>query len=265
MTDATDTANAGKKTPVRLARAEDVKSEANPRVFEVTFRMFKEQILNGELKPKDKLLPERELSQKLGVSRASLREVMRVLALLGVVEIRPGQGAFVREPDLSMLQDFFGLVLAMEPALYEHLLEARMAIECRAIRLACRYAGPEDKARLAEAITQIQATVNDPDLGAEADFAFHAAMIQASGNKVLQLIYEAIATHLLRSHHERREAVVGRQEVIDSLPGDHIRVFEAIVAGDPDAAEAVLKEHFMLAKRAAHSWQAGAQNGKEKQ
>ncbi|QJR17622.1 FadR/GntR family transcriptional regulator [Pelagibacterium halotolerans] len=238
---------------VRNPRGVDVKSETNPRVFEVTFRMFKDQILNGELRPGDKLLPERELSQKLGVSRASLREVMRVLALLGVVEIKPGQGAFVRKPDLHMLQDFFGLVLAMEPALYEHLLEARMAIECRAIRLACRYAGPEVRAQLIDALDKIQHTVDDPDLGAEADFAFHAAIVEASGNKVLKLIYEAIASHLRRSHHERREAVAGKPDIIDSLSGDHVRVYDAIIAGDPDQAEAVLKEHFVLAQRTGRS------------
>jgi GntR family transcriptional repressor for pyruvate dehydrogenase complex len=233
-------------------RAEtDVKSADAPKVFEEIFRLFKAQLLSGELKPGDRLLPERELSQKLGISRASLREVMRVLALLGVVEVRPGQGTFIRKPDLSFLQDFFGLVLAMQPTLYEHLLEARIAIECRAIRLATRQASPEDHARIADALRRIGQTVADPDLGAEADFEFHAAIVRASQNEVLLFIHEAIASHLRRSHHERREAVVGRPEVLSSLLEDHDRVYEAILTGDPDRAEAVLKEHFVLAQRAA--------------
>src|SRR5690606_3970157 len=136
------------------------------------FRLFKGQLLSGELKPSDRLLPDRELAQKLGVSRPSLREVMRALDLLGVVEIRPGQGTFIKRRDLSILRDFFGLVLAMEPTLYEHLLETRIALECRAIRLACRQASPEDHARLSEALHRIRSTVDDPNLGAEADFDF---------------------------------------------------------------------------------------------
>lgn len=234
---------------VSMSARQGVTREPVPKVFEQTFRLFKEQILNGELRPRDRLLPERDLSQQLGVSRASLREVMRVLALLGVVEVRPGQGTFVREPDLGMLQDFFGLVLAMQPAAYDHLLEARMAIECRAIRLACRYMGPEDRARLSAALEAIRATVDDPDQGAEADFAFHAVVVQASGNNVLMLIYEAIASHLRRSHHERREAVVNRPEVIAALAEEHAMVYDAMLEGDPDKAEAVLKDHFDLAQR----------------
>ena len=213
--------------------------------------MFKDQILSGELRPEDKLLPERELSQKLGVSRASLREVVRSLALLGVVEIRPGHGTYVREPDLSMLQDFFGLVLAMQPTVYEHLLDARTAIECHAVRLACRHATHEDRARLVKGLEAIESTVGDADLGAEADFEFHTAIVEASGNKVLILIYEAIATQLRRSHHERREAVVNKPEIVQMLTAEHARVYEAILAGDPDRAETVLRDHFSLAQRIA--------------
>jgi GntR family transcriptional regulator, transcriptional repressor for pyruvate dehydrogenase complex len=236
--------------PALSLRADtEVKTSAEPKVFEEVFRLFKSQLIAGELRPSDKLLPERELSQKLGVSRASLREVMRVLALLGVVEIRPGQGAFIRAPDLSILQDFFGLVLAMQPTLYEHLLEARIAIECRAIRLACRQASPEDHARIASALKRIASTVDDPDLGAEADFDFHAAIVRASQNEVLLFIHEAIASHLRRSHHERREAVVGKQHVLSTLSEDHSRVYEAILEGDPDNAETLLRAHFTLAQR----------------
>lgn len=228
-----------------------VKATAEPRVFEAVFRLFKSQLVSGELKPSDRLLPERELAQKLGVSRPSLREVMRALDLLGVVEIRPGQGTFIRSPDLSILQDFFGLVLAMEPSLYEHLMETRIALECRAIRLACRQASPEDHARLAEALRRIRNTVDDPNLGAEADFDFHAGIVRASQNRVLLLIHEAIASQLRRSHHERREALRGTSETQMLLTEDHVRIYEAIRSGDPDRAESVLKEHYSLAHRAS--------------
>ncbi|MDB5474281.1 MAG: transcriptional regulator, GntR family [Devosia sp.] len=227
-----------------------VKASAEPRVFEQVFRLFKSQLVSGELKPSDRLLPERELAQKLGVSRPSLREVMRALDLLGVVEIRPGQGTFIRRPDLSILQDFFGLVLAMEPTLYEHLMETRIALECRAIRLACRQGNPEDHARLSEALHRIRNTVDDPNMGAEADFDFHAAIVRASQNQVLLLMHEAIAAQLRRSHHERRESLRGTSETQMLLTEDHVRIYDAIRTGDPERAEMVLKEHYSLAQRA---------------
>lgn len=226
-------------------------------VFEDIFRLFKTQLLEGELKPGDRLLPERDLAAKLGISRASLREVMRTLALLGVIEIRPGQGAHVRAPDLSMLQDFFGLVLAMQPTHYDHLLEARIGIECRAIRLACQHASPEDHAQLATALRAIAATVDDPDRGADADFSFHAAIVRAARNEVLLFMHEAIGAQLRRSHHLRREAVADRPEVLSTIWEDHARVYEAILSRDPDHAESVLRDHFSLAQRAGLKANAG--------
>lgn len=247
------------EAPSRSAVLRDVemKGTGGSLVFEDVFRLFKAQLLDGELKPGDRLLPERELAAKLGVSRASLREVMRTLALLGVVEIRPGQRAFIRAPDMSMLQDFFGLALAMQPTHYDQLLEARIAIECRAIRLACQHAGSEDHAKLATALRAIGATVDDPDRGADADFSFHAAIVRAARNEVLQFMHEAIGAQLRRSHHIRREAVVGRPEVLSTIWEDHARVYEAILSRDPDKAEAVLRDHFSLAQRAGLEAKAG--------
>ena len=238
------------KSNARKRPASDLKAVGGSKVFEDVFHQFKEQLLAGDLRPGDRLLPERELSQKLGVSRASLREVMRTLTLLGVIEVRPGQGAFIRSPSLAMLQDFFGLVLAIQPSLYDHLFEARIGVECRAIRLACSQARPEDFAAMSSALDRIAETVEDPDAGAEADFSFHAAIVRAAHNDVLLFIHEAIGSHLRRSHHERREAVAGRPEVLSQMWEDHARVYEAIVGGEPDVAEGILKEHFVLAQRA---------------
>lgn len=253
-----DKTDVGAAIGSRGLRATEVKiSEPGTMVFEEIFRLFKTQLLEGDLKPGDRLLPERELATKLGVSRASLREVMRTLALLGVVEIRPGQGGFIRAPDLSMLQDFFGLVLAMQPSHYAHLLEARIGIECRAIRLACQHASPEDHAEIATALRAIAATVDDPERGADADFSFHAAIVRAARNDVLLFIHEAIGAQLRRSHHERREAVANRPDVLSTIWEDHARVYEAILSRDADHAEAVLRDHFSLAQRVELQMRAG--------
>ncbi|HEY8369082.1 MAG TPA: FadR/GntR family transcriptional regulator [Thermodesulfobacteriota bacterium] len=237
-------------TTRRIAADLSVVASTEAHLFEEIFQFFKSQLVSGVLRPGDRLLSERELATRLGVSRTSLREVMRAMALLGVVEIRPGQGTFVRSPDVGVLRDFFGVMLAMQPTVYEHVLEARIAIECHAIRLACTNARPEDEARLHLALDRILETVEDPDVGADADFEFHAAIVQASRNAVLLFVYEAIETLLRRSHHERRAAIIGRPDVLVTLGEAHRRVLDAILGRDPDRAEAVLREHFDLARNA---------------
>lgn len=231
----------------RITTEASIVAPGEAQVFEEIFQFFKGQLASGELKPSDRLLSERELSQRLGVSRASLREAMRAMALLGVIEIRPGQGTFVRSPDLSVLQDFFGVVLAMQPTVYDHVLEARIAIECHAVRLASLRAEAEDIRRLQAALRHVLDTVGDLETGAEADFKFHEAILRASHNEVLVFIHDAIGTLLRRSHVDRRAAVIGQTDYIARVSQAHRRIVEAIVKRDPDRAEAEMREHFLLA------------------
>ena len=216
--------------------------------FERIFLFFKEQLASGELRPGHRLLPERELAQRLGASRASLREVMRAMMLLGVIEIRPGQGAFVKSPSAGVLSDFFGVLLAMQPSIYDQILEARIAIECQAARLACANAHKSDLDRLADALADIEDTLLDESAGGEADFEFHRALVRASRNEVLCFIHEAIEALLRRSHLERRRAVINQPEFLVTLGDAHRQVIAAILAGDPDQAEAVVRRHFIIAQ-----------------
>lgn len=212
------------------------------------FSLFKEKLSTGELRPGQRLLPERELAQRFGVSRASLREAMRSLTMLGVIEIRPGQGAFVTAPDATVLRDFFGLLLAMQPSLYENILEARIAIECQAVRLACQHADKVDLERLEKALSDIQQTVWNDAAGGQADFEFHNALIRASHNEILLFIHEALEALVRRNHLERRRAVRGNHDFLATLADAHRDVIDAIIARDPDQAELVVRKHFTLAQ-----------------
>ena len=216
--------------------------------YERIFEFFRERLLSGELKPQDRLLPERELAQRLQVSRGSLREAMRAMAMLGIIEIRPGQGTFVRSPDVMVLKDFFGVMLAMRPQMYSDVLEARIAIECQAIRLACTNATESDLRRIEATLEEVLQTIHDTTEGAEADYTFHAAIVDASHNEVLQFIYDAITTLLKRSHLERRKKVVNEKEFLDTLGTAHRQIYEALISQDADHASAMLRAHFTLAQ-----------------
>ncbi|MBR9773311.1 FadR/GntR family transcriptional regulator [Halomonas sp.] len=212
------------------------------RVFEV----FRERVLNGEWRPGDRLPSERELALELKVGRPLLREVMRSLDMLGVLDIRHGKGAYVAKADFKVLSDFFAFYLAQEKNALDDVMQARIAIECQAVRLACDRATDNDIARIETCFKQLMATLEDPEQGGRADYLFHLAIVEASHCQSLMTLYHAISALLLKSHVQRRQITLGSDEVIEAHIDSHRQVFLAIVEGDGDKANQRLREHFSI-------------------
>ncbi|WP_136067535.1 FadR/GntR family transcriptional regulator [Modicisalibacter radicis] len=216
------------------------------RGAEKVFGYFRDQVLSGALNPGDRLPSERELSLTLGVGRPLLREVMRSLNMLGVLDIRHGKGAFIARANFGMLSDFFTFYLAQEQSALDDVMQARIAIECQAIRLACERATDADISRIETCFTQLTETVDDPERGGRSDYEFHIAIVEASHSQTLITLYHAISTMLLKSHVERRKTTANAPEIIESHIDSHRQVFLAIVEGDGDLAHQRLREHFAI-------------------
>jgi DNA-binding FadR family transcriptional regulator len=213
---------------------------------ESVFGALRERLLAGELKAGDRLPPERELALALGVSRPTLREALRSLAMLGFLDIRHGSGAYVRQPDIASVGDFLTLCMAQQPDMLDDVIQARIAIECQAIRLACEQASEADLNRIGGHLTALTQTLDDPDLGGKADFDFHSAIVKASRSPALTTLYRAISQLLMRSHVERRRLTVAAPGIRNYLVEAHREVFLSIVDRKPDEAEARLREHFAI-------------------
>lgn len=213
---------------------------------ERVFAFFRGQLLDGTLRAGDRLLGERELSLKLGVSRPLLREALRSLAMLGFLDIRHGKGAYVRHADVAVLSDFFTFCLAQQPDILDDVMQARIAIECQSIRLACARASEGDLKRIGSKLTRLMDTLHDPVEGGAADFAFHQAIVEAGRSPALATLYAAISDLLRRSHVQRRELTVSVSGILDYLVEAHREVFLSIVHRDPDKADAKLREHFAI-------------------
>jgi DNA-binding FadR family transcriptional regulator len=213
---------------------------------EKVFAFFRDALLDGTLKAGERLLGERELSLKLGVSRPLLREALRSLAMLGFLDIQHGRGAFVRQADIAVLSDFFTFSLAQQPDILDDVMDARIAIECQAIRLACDRASEADLKRIGSKLTRLMDTLHDPIEGGAADFAFHQAIVEAGRSEALNTLYGAIGDLLRRSHVQRREVTVSEPGIVDYLLEAHREVFLSIVDRNPDAADRKLREHFAI-------------------
>lgn len=207
---------------------------------------FKERLVRGELKIGDRVLPERELAQELSVGRPLLREVLKSLAMLGLLDIRPGSGTFIARADIRLLTDFFTFCMSQEQDVLEDVMQARIAIECQAIRLACERANESDLARIGQWLGALIETLDDPEAGGRADFMFHQSIVAASHSRSLTTLYGALSELLQQSHVERRRVTYRHRKVVGDLIAAHRQVFLSIVAKNPDEADQRLREHFAI-------------------
>lgn len=214
------------------------------RGYDRVFGFIRQQLVDGELRAGDVLAPERELATRLGVSRPVVREALRALAAIGVIDIRHGFGSVVRRPDFAELSDIFTLMLAQHEEGVDDIMEARIAIERQAIRLACRRANASDIDRLRDAVSEIAATVRDPKSGAAADFRFHSLLIAAAHSATLTTLYAAIEVLLRRSHYSRRARITDLPDIEAYLVEHHREILDAVIRREEALADELLTAHF---------------------
>ena len=119
-------------------------SKFNGKKYEYIFNYFSEQILSGELQLNDKIPPEREIAEKLGVSRNSVREVMHMLEITGLIECMQGSGNYVRCDPMEYMLKSVNMVMALMKIDYSEIFHIRTGYEYAAVRLAIETASPEE-------------------------------------------------------------------------------------------------------------------------
>jgi DNA-binding FadR family transcriptional regulator len=201
-------------------------------------------IVRGEIPPGDALPSEEELASQFDVSRPVVREAVKELAVLGMVESRQGRSTRVTPiddwnpfaPELLTARSAVG---AVDDFLLE-LLELRRLIETGAAGLAAVRASDEEITRMARAVEAMDASVADLERFTDGDIDFHNAMLRATGNHLLTRLIDMIGPVL---RFGRLISLTRRPEgPVDSQQG-HRRVLEAIRARDPEAARAAMREH----------------------
>ena len=175
-----------------------------------------------------------------------MREAVRAMEMIGVLETRHGRASTVRIPDASVLGEFFSLSLAQQPAIIDDIVEVRIALERQALRLACTRATDEDRRNLEHALEEIETTIDDVSRGGHADLNFHTLLVAAAHSPALSTVYGTI-THLLeRSHVERRRLIADSPKARNYLVDHHFRIYEAVRAGDASLADDLILSHFAI-------------------
>lgn len=215
------------------------------RIYQEIVRQVKAMIAEGRLKSGDRLPPERDLAEKFVVSRTSVREALRALESLGLVEIRPGEGTFVREVSVESLVEPLALVMVSQREALAELFEARQMIEPALAALAARRATPEELQEMERILEEQAKEVAAGRTGLEQDAEFHAAIGAAAHNRAITRIAHAVMD-LLRQSREESLNTPGRPTRSHE---DHRRVLAAIRARDEAAARAAMIAHLQAVER----------------
>jgi GntR family transcriptional repressor for pyruvate dehydrogenase complex len=193
----------------------------------------------GNLKPGDRLPSERDLAHSFGVSRPTIREAVRALAVLGVLKTRHGGGIYVSELRAEELLGPLQFFLSLEETSVESLYDARQLIEGGIAARAAAAASPADVAKLRELIVQQKAALNDPNAYRLLDIAFHEHIHTLGANPFLS----RAATSLNTLGLEFRTVASESTQVIAQSLLDHAAIVAALAANDANAAEEAMRQH----------------------
>ncbi len=223
--------------PKKISLVEDVIREISNYILE--------GILQGTIQTGSKIPPERELSESLGVGRSTLREAVKVLAMLGLLEVRPGQGTFVADGS----SDFYAAPLAWGLLIGERsiteLVEVRSLLDCEAASLAAQRATKEELENLGQDYERMrQAMIDgDPIQFAEADVRFHMSVALGAHNTV---IFQTMRT-IRRLLELWISKVLVDLESLSVTLDEHRQVYERICDGDANGAKEAMRRHVQAA------------------
>jgi GntR family transcriptional repressor for pyruvate dehydrogenase complex len=197
------------------------------------------QIREQELRPGDKLPAERQLAEMMVVSRPVLREALRALALMKVVDIRQGDGTYITSLEPKQLISHLDFVFSKDSVALVQLVEARRVVEAGNVRLAALRISDDEIAELERLVAQLAGCIDDPERFSELDIEMHVAVCAAAGNFLL-LQFMNIISALGRFSRERTG---GRREVREAALRDHHRLLDALRAHDQEEAEQSMLRH----------------------
>lgn len=205
-------------------------------------------ISEGEVEKGDRLPPERKIADNLNVGRSSVREALKSLKVLGILDVKPGGGTYLKNDGISLINNSIEWGIILNEDWIEDLMDVRHLIEPHLARLASQNRTEADLIILKEAVNKME-KLDDFNEFAEEDMHFHIALANASQNRIFSNIVETIQVMLRiwikRSIHAKKDLPIKYEE--------HREIYEAILKQDADLAQAAMLYH--LKKGNERFWQ----------
>ena len=209
-------------------------SIARKKIYEEISDIILSEIKSGKLKPGDKLPAITRMADSYGVSQASIREALNRLKVLDVIQVKHGHGSFVNQQMPLGFEQNFEIITKADIA---NLLDLRKIIEVGCARSACEKAEQKDLEKMEDALQKMWTAVENNELGEQADYDFHMAIAEATGNPLLINLMEDVSDTMIRTMKEtRRIWLYETKKSIQKIYDEHKLILKAIKDKDGEAA-----------------------------
>lgn len=228
------------------------KSEKKGNISQLVNRLtmyFADEILEGRLKRGDQIESDRELAKKLNVGRSAVREALKVLDVLGMIDIRLGQGTYITSRETNFFSVPLSWSLFLDGAQVKSILQVRGALELRAVQLAAQCEDKNKLDKLTDIYYRMQKTFQESkdtenlqnalQETLNADIEFHTCIAECSGNPIILSMLTTIRNFLKRVSGTGMVDVEQLQAVVE----EHQKLYGAIISGNVDAATQTMMKH----------------------
>ena len=213
----------------------------------------KTMILSGELKPGEKLPPEREFAEKLEVSRNSVREAIRIMDMMGIVSSQQGSGNYVTCEFQKSITETMAMMFAMDQIDYIQISQISYSLERLAFTLALDHASEEEIKLMEDCVNKLDKST-DASVNNELDKKIHYTLARASGNILILDILEACSGVIDEFVKDLRREIIQEESSKEALNDCHHRIVRALRAHDREAGILALKEHFSMIDKILLDW-----------
>lgn len=221
-------------------------------------RQIRELINSGQLKPGDRLPPERKLAEKLGVSRTHVREALQKLEFYGILKTLPQSGTVVAGMGITALEGLISDVLQLENSDFASLVETRVLLETHAVYLAAKRRTPDDIINLQKALDAYEQKVLREEQAVEEDLLFHLKIAEAGKNSVLRSLMLIITPDIVNSFIKLDICKDGR---FHRALEEHKVIVHHIVAQEPELAAEAMRTHLKDVLEYSYTLKNGKLNG----
>jgi GntR family transcriptional repressor for pyruvate dehydrogenase complex len=218
------------------------------KIYEEVIAQIKDLMLKGKIKPGDKLPIEKDLAESMQVSKASVREALRALEMMGIIEIRLGEGTYIRDIWEQPVIQSLALALTFEQQSFTEIYEIRKIIETACAELAATRHTQEDIKKMNECLVIMGQEMVNNHLGDKADTLFHYVVAEASKNGVLLRLMNTVSGSIFQTVKTARATLYRDKETAQKLLEQHGEIFEAIKIGDAPTAQSKMHYHLNFAE-----------------
>ncbi|AOM82769.1 HTH-type transcriptional regulator lutR [Salisediminibacterium beveridgei] len=226
-----------------------IKQVKSKKIYEIVAEQLTDMIQKSEFKPGERLPSVQQLSEDFNVGRSAIREALSALKAMGMIEIRQGEGTFVKKVAMNLSDRMIPSILEQEDL--KQLFEVRKLNETGAASIAAEKRTDADLRKLERILREMKLAEGDGRLGEQADIDFHMAIVAAAGNHMLERLMATISETVEESMKEARQLFLySNEEKMIQLYQEHFRIYEAIRDGDKEQAYQAMYDHIAGVEKA---------------